>query len=279
MSEVLNRLVSLCPSATSIDTKAITVGIALERIRKGHSREKIKLIRNLPNGEEQSNIKKRLPGIIWSGEFGHRADAAPSKSSGLACLDFDHPRDGDKELIAGNEYTFALWASPRGKGLKVLVRIPEVMDKDDYKSRYSALLEEFSEFDPDEKNSNYSRLCFESHDPQLYINQNAALFTKKTILGVHCPEESLGKINSLPEGRTVQKLLMWWQRKFDYGKGNRNNALYILSCSLCEYGIAKETTLRLLSPFAASDFTYDEINKIIDSAYRKTSYGSKSFSR
>jgi hypothetical protein len=105
------------------------VRVMLDRIKDGQSKDLIKKIRSEKNKAERQELKKALPSICFSGTFIKRSDASIEEHSGLVCLDFDgYPKKKDmleaKEKLTKSQYTYSVFISPSGDGLKVLVRIP-----------------------------------------------------------------------------------------------------------------------------------------------------------
>lgn len=244
---------------------------ALKRIKKGTSKT---LISEIRKGNKE--LKKKLPCVLFGGYFKDRTNLI--SPSGLASLDFDKVDSLQKlssELRKSN-YILSFWLSPSGNGIKALVRIPLVKSKEAYKKHYLAILREFKELNPDISTKDMNRLCFESYDPELYLNPNANVFTKKIEIK---PFESTKKelCNDLSDGKKVDRILKWWLKNFGFVEGQRNNNLFVLACSLSEFGISENITKNLFSSFESSDFNFSEIEKIIRSAYSKTAFNSKSF--
>lgn len=74
-------------------------------------------------------------------------DTSLTEHSGLICLDFDgYPKVktmlDDKAAISKNPYVFAVFISPSGNGLKVLVKIPK--DKDNHVNYFQSLQKHFN---------------------------------------------------------------------------------------------------------------------------------------
>ena len=108
------------------------VGIIVERIREGASQEIVRAIRLEKDKEKRNQLKQTLPAICFSGKFTKRNDASLIEHSGLICLDFDGYESDkllleEKERITKDRYTYAVFISPSGLGLKVLVKIKHYM--------------------------------------------------------------------------------------------------------------------------------------------------------
>ena len=129
--------------------------------------------------EAVRDIKKRLPGVLFSGEFSQRGNEHIISHSGLLCLDIDHLEDGAslKLALASDDHVQACFVSPTGSGLKVLLRIaPDVTSHERsflaaqkyFRERYSANVDNCKDL---------ARLCFVSHDMDIFLRaEDATLF-------------------------------------------------------------------------------------------------------
>ena len=124
----------------------ISVEKALKRIKKGSSKEIVEILRNELDQNKQDAIKKTLPCIVFSGVFSARRDDMVSEYTNLIILDFDYVSDvfKEKEILTKNPYIYACWISPRGNGLKALVKIA---DGKKHKEHFLALEKEFENLD------------------------------------------------------------------------------------------------------------------------------------
>ena len=126
--------------------------------------------------DERNLIKKRLPHIVFGGEFSHRSIKGLIKSSDLIILDFDHigtpeqVEDLKRTLSGDTELNpLLLFVSPSGDGLKVVVPTKQNITGDpDFKSSMRSLSNYIGqryglEIDPSGKD--ISRTCFLSYDP------------------------------------------------------------------------------------------------------------------
>ena len=153
----------------------------LGRIKDGRNKELVKSIRAEKDKTKRNELKKKLPSICFSGTFNKRADASLVNHSGLICLDFDGYQKKkdlaeDKAKFKKNKFVFAVFVSPSGNGLKVLVQIPQ--DADNHKKYFNALNKHFSSPYFDTTSKNVSRVCYESYDNQLYVNEDSKLWEK-----------------------------------------------------------------------------------------------------
>ena len=115
----------------------------LERIKQGKSKAQIEKVRSAPDKDKQNKLKESLPSICFSGTFSHRKAEGLVKHSGIICLDFDNLNDAEtmqtwRDTLQADEYTYAMFTSPSGNGLKVLTLIPETTAKG-HKEYFSAI--------------------------------------------------------------------------------------------------------------------------------------------
>ena len=150
----------------------------LQRIQSGKNKELIQSIRKQKDKTERNLLKQELPAICFSGTFSKRSDDALIVHSGIICLDFDgYPTKKamleDKELFMSDAYTHAVFISPSGNGLKVLVKIPA--DAENHKRYFEALNQHFNSEYFDVTSKNVSRVCYESFDKDLYYNEDSCM--------------------------------------------------------------------------------------------------------
>ena len=150
----------------------IQLGTALKRIQEGSSATTIDEVRS---GNKEA--KKKLPVVLFSGEFSSRADEALFEHSGFIVLDFDHiDVQKSKAILSTDDYVYSCWISPSGDGLKALVRItnPE-RHRDHFRALVRYFYKQYS-LEVDESGVNESRACFESYDPEIIVNTDAQKF-------------------------------------------------------------------------------------------------------
>lgn len=249
----------------------VDVDVAIERIKFGKSKDIVKKIRSAETKEERNNIKKQLPSILFSGEFSRRADNAIINHSGLICIDFDGFKD-DEELqkmrmhLFNDKYTYCLFISPSGDGLKVLVRIPS--DALNHKNYFLALEKYYDCPQFDKSCKNVSRVCYESYDPDIYVNELSEVWTEMMRINNNVKVSPTIIINDSNE--IVRRLSLWWNKNYGMVKGQRNNNLFIFASALNQYGINKDDALNVLMSYDDGDMA-SEIKTIVWSAYKNTS--------
>ncbi len=194
------------------------VGVILERIKSGATKELVKKIRAEKRKPERNELKKQLPAICFSGTFTKRSDNAIVEHSGLICLDFDGYQKQkellqDKENLSKNKYVYSVFVSPSGNGLKVLVKIPA--DQDNHINYFNSLEKYFNSPYFDKTSKNISRVCYESYDPLLHINENSSVWD--VIEEIEYTE--VNKYRDQPtipitdENKVIEILIKWWTKK------------------------------------------------------------------
>jgi hypothetical protein len=250
----------------------------LDRIQNGKNEKIIRELRSETNPDLAKKIKGSLPAVTFCGTFITRKKDKLKQGSGLAILDFDKIEDiiSEKEKLKSNDYIFSCWISPSGNGLKALVKIPVIGSDEDYKFIFKQLKNIFPTLDV--SGADISRLCFESFDPDIYINLDSEKFipdySAKTIETIN-----LGSITNIPliDGDEIaNRLIKWFKSKFD--SSNRNSSLFKLASAFNDFGINKMICERYLYSFSQTDFNEKEILSLINSAYKNTSnFGTKFF--
>ena len=241
----------------------ISVAVALNRIKTGKSKDKVLEIRNQIDKERSSRLKANLPSICFSGEFKEREDKKIIKHSGFICLDFDAIDDviDFKSQICTNNYIYACWVSPSGNGIKALVKIA---DGTKHRQHFQSLQEQFPDIDP--SGINESRVCYESWDEDIFINEKAEIY--KSIKSV--TKEILTKKKE--ENESFRKLLVWIMNKGGaFVSGERNIFLFKLASACCRFGISESETIRLCANefnIGGESFSFSELEKVVKSAYR-----------
>ena len=259
------------------------VRVILSRIKEGSETTKdlVKRIRLEKNKPERQELKKLLPAICFSGTFNKRTDASLIQHSGLICLDFDGYSKQkellqDKENLTKNKYVFSVFISPSGNGLKVLVKIPA--DADNHTNYFNSLEKYFNSQYFDKTSKNVSRVCYESYDPLLHINENSSVWDV-----IEEPEyNEVIKTRDQPtipitdENKIVDILVKWWTKKYPMSEGQRNQNCYVLAMAFNDFGVNKGLASYVLNQYASEDFTTREIAQTIDSAYKHTAnFGTK----
>ena len=253
----------------------------LERIKDGATKELVKKIRAEKRKPERNELKKNLPAICFSGTFNKRTDTSIIDHSGLICLDFDgyeKQKDllQDKENLSRSKYVFSVFISPSGNGLKVLVRVPP--DPANHVHYFNSLDKYFNSPYFDKTSKNLSRVCYESYDPLIHINENSSIWDV-----IEEPEyteinKNIDKptIPITDENKIVEILIKWWTKKYPMQEGQRNQNAYILAMAFNDFGINRSLASYVLGQFQDHGFPLSEINRTIESAYQNAAnFGTK----
>jgi VirE N-terminal domain len=243
----------------------ITVDKALERIKLGASKALVLDIRLALDKEKANKLKLNLPSICFSGKFGaDRKDEQLVAHSGFIVLDFDDIsdlRDKQTEIIQ-KDFVYACWVSPSGNGLKALVKIA---DGKKHREHFQSLQEVFPEVD--RSGINVSRVCYESFDPDIYINDKATVYTKAKKI----EKIVVNEIETIDDSENFRRILKWLTNKNDaFVTGERNTYIFKLASACCRFGINEEAALSLISAeyLVSNDFTMSEMRGAVKSGYR-----------
>jgi hypothetical protein len=257
------------------------VMVVLDRIKNGSSKDLVTNIRKEKDKTERNNLKKNLPSICFSGEFTKRKDDALVQHSGLLCVDLDDYENSKQMLKAKDElskskYTYSVFVSPSGNGLKLLVRVPA--DARNHKNYFNSLGKHLNTPHFDVTSKNVSRVCYESYDPTIYINENSEVWDRideeehADIVKQHTEVT----IPITDENKIVDILVRWWTGKYPMSQGSRNENAYILAAALNDFGVQRPLAEYVLNQYASESFPRSEIKTTIDSAYSKTqNFGTK----
>jgi len=170
--------------------KSISITDFLEAVRTGIFQGKdykplFEKIRKIDVKKETDTLKKSLPYTTLSGTFKNRFDNDLIQHSGLMQGDID-PKDNPnidihklKMLLAKDRFIYAVFISPSGKGLKLIIKVPPVVEH--HKAYYDAiaayLLSNYK-IVIDKSCHNLSRAFYLSYDPEIFINLESAIFDK-----------------------------------------------------------------------------------------------------
>ena len=161
-----------------------TIATSLERIRAGKQKSLIERARGTHSVDQNGNpipdkdAKRELPVVMFSGKFEGRKDEDLKEHSGVIVLDFDHiDVANSKNALATDEYILSCWVSPSGDGLKALVKIAQPRKHRDHFRAIASYMDRQYGLEVDSTGQNESRLCFESYDPEIIINEDSKVFT------------------------------------------------------------------------------------------------------
>ncbi|CAN0602619.1 unnamed protein product [Ectocarpus sp. 12 AP-2014] len=138
--------------------------------------------------KDYKGLKKQLGAFTPSGTFNDSHKATDLRVySKIVVLDID--KLGERKIKQVKKkaieclYSLAVFISPSGTGLKILVKVDTDKEMHDVafqqvKSYYESLLS----IKVDESGKDVSRLCFISYDPELYHNVDSNVFNSGCLL-------------------------------------------------------------------------------------------------
>lgn len=180
MSSIFESRVSVYKNAMSTD--AVNTSLHTFLTSKRHLPE-IKRLRAETDKVTRDNLKKHLPAATISGTFARRAVSGIEVYNGLVCLDFDGKDnqgwtpDDMKAVLCGFEETAYCGLSVGGQGVFAIIQTNNTDPAQHYASVEvlgQILKGEGLTFDKSCKD--VCRLRFVSHDPEPYMNPDAATF-------------------------------------------------------------------------------------------------------
>jgi len=231
------------------------------------------------NAEEAQTKKQQLPAFTPSATFKEkRLLPNMEQYSGFVHLDFDkltpEQLNAAFQIIVGIPYTFLCFISPSGNGLKVFIEVNTGAEHHD--TAYQQVMQYFENatgLKADEKCKDITRLCFVSHDPQLYKN----IYNEKfPVTDVHTQAKpvAVAPTQEAKEETTTsddyiflfQHQVLFTNQKSEYSNGNRNNYMYLLASNCNRAGLSQSDTAFLCSQHF--DLSEREIKDSVNSAYK-----------
>jgi VirE N-terminal domain len=172
-------------SFESTPVETLTLVQALETIRTGRYQAEVRVVRTILAHRGKAaydQAKAQLPALTFGGTFApSRGNAHLRQHTGIVHGDLDHLLDvaAVKQAICRDPCTAYAFVSPSGGGLKLGVRVPVVADTAGYQHAWHTVSTAYERrygwrWDPSGKD--ISRLCYVSHDRELFWNPAAELF-------------------------------------------------------------------------------------------------------
>lgn len=226
------------------DPHHVSIWKIFDRIRTGKVKEQVEKIRSCGSKEERHELKKQLPSVCFAGSFKHRDNHGIIEHAGFICLDFDHLVSEEKllefkEKLKKSRYVFAAFISPSGDGMKVIVRIPKDIENH---SKYAEALGKWFRQDDQKVDElkDIARVCYESYDPDIYVNENALVFDvvskPKPVVMEHTSEG-----DKIADPHMVfRNLKKWADDRDSYHDGNKHKFLVKLACACNRFGLEQE---------------------------------------
>jgi len=271
-----------------------TLSEIIDGIRGDHYKESISKIRelvDLGDQEKVDRLKKRLVAFTVSGLFegGRKMDYLKTYNP-FVILDIDKL---DPEVlpylvlkINAIEFTRAAFISPSGRGLKIIVEVNSKMEMHGIAYRQvMGFYEEVLAVEIDKSGKDVTRLCFMSHDPEVYFNEESTVFSvlkvdidnsqasssQKDLTPGRAPELSNEEADlTVDYPKAFAICVTQANAKLEYKKGNRNNYIYQLGVNCNNAGIPVEVAIGESN--RVFDLPKKEIERTIKSAYNWKPY-------
>ncbi|WP_332029935.1 VapE domain-containing protein, partial [Kaistella sp.] len=190
-----------------------------------------------------------------------------------------------KEKLQNNEFVFAAFTSPSGNGLKVFVKV--ATDKTEHKETFLKLQEYFEnllQLEIDKSGKDITRLCFFSWDPELYLNENATVFSTsepepvaeslEATTDANCHSERSEGISKHPSNPPADydvlyaHCIQFTEKKYQFVEGSRNYFVFTLANNLNRKGVPESLALGYI--LADYDYNTQEVMTAVKSAYANT---------
>jgi hypothetical protein len=264
--------VTIFESAKVIDKPYyITTEQVVSRIKSGKSKLLIDKLRACNDAKERTKLKVKLPSICFSGKFSKREEKGLILHSGLIAIDFDHLGDRLSELrsrLITDRYTYMLFVSPSGDGLKLIVKIPD--NKDTHPLSAAALTDYYKEEKLDEF-KDLSRVCFESYDPDIYFNPESEIF--RVLKEEQIIKKSIATTEIIYDfDIIITNIEKWLESKGEfYQDGNKHKFLVKIFAACNRFGVPLSTAKQLIAfkyVNAAGKVDPKDIHAIADRVYK-----------
>lgn len=280
----------------SLPASELTMEEIVIRIKGDAYRQQIMDIRMLlkeNRKEEAEKQKRKLDSITFSARYaGGRKDINIIGYTGCVVIDIDNlsPEELHRiaSLIRACPHTMLSFISPKGQGIKIVVRVSHPDDKQlesikeikqfhthAYK-HVAAYYTTLCNVNVDTSGKDIGRTCFFSHDPEVYYNEQASCMIPPTTDlpnplcnqpfadNRHTENEKTDHHHSL-----LATLFYYYNRSEKYKEGNRNNYLFKLACQYNCYGISYEEARAFITGRFAG-LTVEELDSLLKSAYSHT---------
>ncbi len=225
------------------------------------------------NTDAYSEKKKLLMCFTPSGRFEGGRKAEHFKTySGFIILDIDKlPLDqllAIKEKVIAMQLTFCCFISPSGAGLKILVQVSS--NEHQHTQAFNQLkniYEKELQIEIDKSGKDINRLCFYSSDREIYVNEQALIFTPTFELPMKQPiTKDFSNNGNNNRQQVFEKCVKLTENKEQYIEGSRNTFVHLLANNCNRQGIPETEATLLIK----SSYNYDdaEVSASINSAYK-----------
>lgn len=150
-------------------TGSTTPAQIIEQIRVGKWAREVAAIRAETDPAKRSQLKRRLPAVMWGGTFSKRSNDALLVPSGFIGADLDHVGERLNDLhdaARRDPHCVACFVSPSGDGLKPVFRASSFRQVQQHVRAHYGV-------ECDAACRDIARLCFVSYDPAAFYNPDA----------------------------------------------------------------------------------------------------------
>lgn len=293
----MNTLITKCfPLSKGVKgghpEKTVPISQVVEAIRSNDSIkkqvDKVRAAAIAGDTKSKDTAKKNLPCITPAAIFKTKRNQKDiDQLTGLMVLDFDHVPDVEnfKSKLAKVKHVFIAFVSPSGDGLKVIVRTPAVTDRDSHVGTFLSLKEYFNSEYLDDSGKDYTRLCFLSHDPEIYVNEDAEPWTQQVSAKTGSSSVKMPRPKDVDieqrEEIILQELRKIHPDFFTDISQNRNNETMKRSAMFCDYAISEDVAKNIIGKQILDwkDFELKEFDKAISQGYKNGKHGSKTITK
>jgi len=237
-------------------------------IKDSEHTAEILLIRDLfkqGRDSEAQRRKRKLPALAFSADFNdnYRKLENIRNYPGRIVLDIDNiPIDQLEKVMAiivTIKYTLMAFVSVSGMGIKVIVMVDSSLDQHKqvfrqiarYYEKETGVKVDMSGIDP-------ARLCFLSHDPNVYLNMNSELFPLSEII-IDTDSSVL-----LQKGEEIQACISKVEKKGLTANNSGNKFVYEIACNTNRMGIENQHVVGYLVN------KFPDHKKVIEDTVEKT---------
>jgi predicted P-loop ATPase len=258
----IDTIVSYYDRITKKENTQINLGQIIELVKNGGSfKDTVQEIRTTVDETNKSLLKKTLPAVTISGQFINSRNLKELiNHSGFLHIDFDKVDDLEKsmEILKKDLFSFSVFLSPSGNGIKVLVKISnnKIEHSKCFKSLEKYYQKEYDlKIDPQCKD--ITRAMFLSYDPDIFVNENSEVFEIIKYATNNIIERCIEKVNKTE----------------DFIIGNRNNYIYKLALEFNNQRVSLDDAAnKIIEICKDEDIGKKEIIDSVNSAYKEKNY-------
>ncbi len=219
--------------------------------------------------------KQQLPAVTWSGTFAKRSIKGIREFSNLICLDIDKLQPALftklRKKLCEDPHTFICFTSPSGNGIKLIFKIPGKAD--DHKNYFLSIEDYFLKkyfIQIDESGKDVCRLCFLSHDVNLYVNDKCKVYDAPPNDQPPVKEKPFTpkEVKEFEASEDFYSIIHFTDKTSSYKNGNYNNYIYLFACNCNRKGFTEIDTLQFSLLQFINEMPAASITATVKSAYK-----------